>query len=134
MYWTFTLVNTAIIFFGYALIGISVASLGADSDAAPIVAVVIYGGNMLFSLAVFLPGIGVSVRRLHDRGTSGWLLLILFTGIGALVLLVFYLLPGTPSPNQYGPPPGSPEPSLETTDPAVLTVDSARRDSPLEGR
>mgnify|MGYP001397668063 FL=1 len=26
----------------------------------------------LYSLAVFLPSLGVSVRRLHDTGRSGW--------------------------------------------------------------
>ncbi len=32
----------------------------------------------LFNLAVFLPGLAVSVRRLHDTGRSGWFLLILY--------------------------------------------------------
>jgi uncharacterized membrane protein YhaH (DUF805 family) len=32
----------------------------------------------LYSLAVLLPGIGVSIRRLHDTGRSGWFLLIVF--------------------------------------------------------
>src|SRR3972149_34168 len=42
----------------------------------------------LASLALFLPGIAVSVRRLHDLDRTGWGLLIAPTGIGILLLLV----------------------------------------------
>ena len=50
-----------------------------------------------FSLFVFfftfLPGIAVSVRRLHDVNKSGWWLLISLTGIGNFLLLYWFLLP-----------------------------------------
>ncbi len=38
------------------------------------------GGGLgaLFSLATFLPGLAVSIRRLHDSGRSAWWLLILY--------------------------------------------------------
>lgn len=58
-----------------------------------------------FSLFVFLPSIAVSVRRLHDSNKSGWWILLGLTGIGSLVLLIFYLLDGTPGPNRFGPDP-----------------------------
>jgi uncharacterized membrane protein YhaH (DUF805 family) len=59
-----------------------------------------------YALAVLLPGIGVSVRRLHDTDRSGWWLLIVFIPIlGALVLLVFMILDGTPGTNRFGPNP-----------------------------
>ena len=38
--------------------------------------------NLIFTLATFLPGLAVSVRRLHDVNRSGWWLLITFTFIG----------------------------------------------------
>ena len=38
-------------------------------------------------------------------GTGWWLLLGLIPFLGALVLLIFYLLDGTPGPNKYGPDP-----------------------------
>ncbi len=45
----------------------------------------------LFDLAVFLPGLGVSVRRLHDTNRSGWFLLLsLLPIIGDIVLIVFF--------------------------------------------
>lgn len=60
----------------------------------------------VYALAVLLPGIGVSVRRLHDTDRSGWWLLIVFIPIlGALVLLVFMILDGTPGTNRFGPNP-----------------------------
>ena len=66
----------------------------------------ILGG--LFTLATFLPGLGVSVRRLHDVDKSGWWLLIAFIPIiGALVLLFFVVQAGTPGPNRFGAGPAT---------------------------
>lgn len=63
----------------------------------------IFGLSALYGLAVLLPCIGVSIRRLHDTDRSGWWLLIGFVpAIGAIVLLVFYLLDGTPGDNRFG--------------------------------
>jgi uncharacterized membrane protein YhaH (DUF805 family) len=57
----------------------------------------------LFYLATFLPGLAVSVRRLHDTDHSGWLLLIaLIPLIGSLVVLYFMIQPGTHGPNRFG--------------------------------
>lgn len=32
----------------------------------------------VYTLAILLPGIGVSIRRLHDTGRSGWWMLVGF--------------------------------------------------------
>ena len=56
---------------------------------------------MVIVLAFILPSIAVSVRRLHDRDLSGWWYLLVFVPIGSVVLIVFYVLPGTPGPNRY---------------------------------
>ncbi len=62
--------------------------------------------GVLYGLAVMLPGIAVSMRRLHDTDRSGWWLLIcLVPFVGAIVLLIFYCLEGTKGDNQYGPDP-----------------------------
>ncbi len=46
--------------------------------------------SALFSLAILLPSITVSTRRLHDTGRSGWWQLIGFVPIiGWIVLIVF---------------------------------------------
>ncbi|MFH2062605.1 MAG: DUF805 domain-containing protein [bacterium] len=66
---------------------------------------------MLYWLAVVVPSFAVTVRRLHDTDRSGWWLLIgLVPFVGGIVLLVFYLLGGTPGANRYGlSPAGRPE-------------------------
>ncbi len=57
----------------------------------------------LYSLAVLIPSLAVTVRRLHDTGRTGWWLLIgLIPLIGAIVLLVFMLLDSQPGDNEYG--------------------------------
>lgn len=60
----------------------------------------------LYSLAVLVPAIAVSIRRLHDTNRSGWWLLISFIPlIGAIVLIVFLAQDSNPGDNQYGPNP-----------------------------
>lgn len=57
----------------------------------------------IYCLAVLIPGLAVSVRRLHDTGRSGWWLLIAFVPIiGAIALIVFMALDGTPGENEFG--------------------------------
>lgn len=57
----------------------------------------------LYTLAVLIPSLAVTVRRLHDTDRTGWWLLIgLVPLIGAIVLLVFMLLDSQSGVNQYG--------------------------------
>ncbi|WP_141505302.1 DUF805 domain-containing protein [Paenibacillus luteus] len=56
----------------------------------------------IYYIAVFLPSIAVSVRRLHDIGKSGlWIFIGLVPFIGTIVLLVFSFLEGE-NINKYG--------------------------------
>ena len=66
----------------------------------------------IYVLAIFIPSIAVTVRRLHDTDRSGWWILLSFLPlIGGLVLLVFEVLDSTPGANKYGPnPKGVPGP------------------------
>ncbi len=60
----------------------------------------------IYSLAVIILTLAVTVRRLHDIDRTGWWILInLIPLVGTIVLLVFALMPGTPGSNQYGPDP-----------------------------
>lgn len=62
--------------------------------------------TVIVSLALIIPGIAVTVRRLHDTDRSGWWYLLTFVcGIGALIVLVFCIIEGTPGPNKYGDSP-----------------------------
>src|ERR1700741_2346534 len=51
--------------------------------------------NPITGILLFLPGLGVSVRRLHDVDCSGWWLLIALTIIGFFLLLYWYCKSGT---------------------------------------
>jgi uncharacterized membrane protein YhaH (DUF805 family) len=64
------------------------------------------GLYFIYVLAVIVPCLAVSVRRLHDTGKSGWwLLIVLVPIVGPIVLLVFYVLDSQPGANEYGPNP-----------------------------
>lgn len=52
---------------------------------------------------LFLPSLGVLIRRLHDTGKSGWWWLISFVPVvGSIVIIIFCLMPSQPGANQYG--------------------------------
>jgi uncharacterized membrane protein YhaH (DUF805 family) len=60
--------------------------------------------STLSSLALLLPGLAVTVRRLHDIDRSGWWIFILLLPIiGAIILFVFMCLRGTAGSNRFGP-------------------------------
>lgn len=83
----------------------------AGDPAAPLPAMpgslmVGYAVTSIFTLALLLPSLGVTVRRLHDTGRSGfWVFLGLVPVVGAIILIVWEATAGTPGPNQYGPDP-----------------------------
>jgi uncharacterized membrane protein YhaH (DUF805 family) len=96
-YWMFYLFN---MIFAFAAIILDMI-LGTASDRIG------YGFfYMIYMLAVFLPSLGLSVRRLHDVEKSGWFFLIgLIPLIGAIWLFVLTCTNGTVGINKYGPDP-----------------------------
>ena len=58
--------------------------------------------GLIVSLALLLPGIAVSARRLHDLDRTAWWLLIAFTGVGLILLLIWDCIKGTTGPNRFG--------------------------------
>ena len=58
-------------------------------------------GN-LATLVIFLPGLAIAVRRLHDVGRSGWWVLVLFTVIGIPVFLYWMVKDSDKGKNAYG--------------------------------
>jgi uncharacterized membrane protein YhaH (DUF805 family) len=78
--------------------------------AAVILDAALFDGAAVFytiaSLGLLLPGLAVAIRRLHDLDRSGWwVCLSLIPLIGSIILLVWFVSPGTPGPNQFGPDP-----------------------------
>ena len=92
-YWYFTLINFVISLilniFDKALHLNSIGNLGVLS--------------LIYSLAVLIPGLAVTVRRLLDIIKCAWMLLILFIPfIGAIWLLILMLLDSKSEGNKYG--------------------------------
>ena len=64
---------------------------------------VIYGPlSIILTIVTFMPGITVSIRRLHDLNKSGWWLLIAFTVIGLIPLFIWFVSKGTQGKNRFG--------------------------------
>ena len=62
--------------------------------------------STVFSLAMLVPNIAVTVRRLHDVDKSGWWLLIgIIPIIGGIWLLVLFCTKGTDGDNRFGADP-----------------------------
>lgn len=60
---------------------------------------------MLAALALVIPSLAVSIRRLHDIGKSGWwYLIILVPLIGAILLIVWFATETKSETNQWGKP------------------------------
>ena len=96
-YWMFFLINL-LVGIGLAIIDNITGLTKAANGLNPL--------NTLYSLAVIIPGLTVTVRRLHDTGRTGWWVLIAFVPcIGAIVLLVWMVMGGDPGQNKYGPSP-----------------------------
>ncbi len=68
---------------------------------SPKVGLGVLGG--IYSLCVFIPGLAVSVRRLHDIGKSGWnYLFILIPLIGPILILIWFCKEGERKSNAWG--------------------------------
>ena len=57
--------------------------------------------SMLYSLFIFIPALAVTVRRLHDVGKSGWMLLIIFIPLIGPIWLLYLLLQKGDSLNEF---------------------------------
>ena len=73
----------------------------------------VYGGismgygwiSVLFYLAVLVPAVAVSIRRLHDINKSGWFLFISFIPlIGGIWIIILLATDGNKDENIYGLP------------------------------
>ena len=96
-YWLFVLFNM-LIAIGLAIVDSMAGTFDQETGFG------LFGA--LYALAVFLPGLAITVRRLHDTSRSGWwALLVLIPVLGVLVLIVFMVLDSHPGTNEYGPNP-----------------------------
>jgi len=98
--WSLAMTFVAMIFAGIG--GLAAYGLGSDSSLLAIV-----GGLVaaVAFIAMIVVGIQIGVKRLHDIGWSGWLLLVnLVPVIGSVFSIIMLVVPGSTGVNRFGPP------------------------------
>lgn len=61
----------------------------------------------LWGLAVLIPGLALSIRRMHDIGKSGWWILTSLIPIAGIFIYLYLCAKASDGPNEYGEPAGS---------------------------
>lgn len=100
-YWMFTLFNII-----FAIVAMIIDNIfGITMGEIP------YGPIYIFyALAMLFPSLGVTIRRLHDIGKSGWMILIAFVPlIGSIWLIILLATDSVPEENEYGQSPKDPQ-------------------------
>jgi uncharacterized membrane protein YhaH (DUF805 family) len=106
-YWMFVLINLIVT---AVLYGLSTAFNGGALGGLFTALYYVYG------IGVFIPGLAVLFRRLHDTDRSGWWWLLAFIPIvGAIVLIVFAATEGRRGSNEYGDDPKAVEGAAPAT-------------------
>jgi uncharacterized membrane protein YhaH (DUF805 family) len=59
----------------------------------------------LFDLALTVPSLAVTTRRLHDTGKSGWVQLLFLIPLIGLIVIIWLVNDSDQGDNQYGPNP-----------------------------
>ena len=100
-YWMFALVNFII---SLAIVGLDNALGQSFSYTGNVLGAGVF--NSIYNLLILIPSLTVAVRRLHDVGKSGWMLLIgLIPLVVAIWLLILLLRDSEAGENKYGPNP-----------------------------
>ncbi len=80
--------------------------LSAILGKVPVVGLLITILSGVVALALLVPGLAVSFRRMHDIGKSAlWILVLLIPLVGWIILLVLLAKDSQPGENAYGPNP-----------------------------
>ena len=99
-YWFWELFYTIVVVVAVSIDG---ALFPSWEEVSPVVTLVV--------LALFLPTLAISIRRLHDIDRSGaWILIGVIPLLGFVLLIIWACKAGTKGTNRFGPDPfGNPE-------------------------
>ena len=100
-YWWFVLFNVIV----SVLAVVIDSALGTEPGRTGVVGVVV-------GLALLLPGLAVTARRLHDTGRSGWWMLISLVPFVGLIAMLVFTLQDSQGPNAWGDSPKAFNPRL----------------------
>jgi uncharacterized membrane protein YhaH (DUF805 family) len=97
-YWGFILWQL-----GYLAVALNLLTL---LPTGPVRESLVFGALAIWVLVFGLPTLALQVRRVHDHGTPGWMLFVMFLPyLGAGWLLWLMCAAGNPGPNRYGDDP-----------------------------
>lgn len=94
---------------GYAAIGVMSGVIGALAEMDTPAGLMVIGWTLFF-FANFVPGLALSVRRLHDLDFAGsWMwaaygAMMIFSFLAWFAYLAIMSIPGKPVPNRFGEP------------------------------
>ncbi|MDR4936889.1 DUF805 domain-containing protein [Rossellomorea marisflavi] len=107
-YWMYMLFYSI---FGIILYGVAVIGMAMQSEGIILLGMGIY---ILYTLALLVPTLAITVRRLHDTGRSGFWYFIGFVPlVGGIILLVFCCLDSENGNNQWGSNPKNSDSMIE---------------------
>ncbi len=107
-YWMYMLFYSI---FGIILYGVTVIGMAMQSEGIILLGMGIY---ILYTLALLVPTLAITVRRLHDTGRSGFWYFIGFVPlVGGIILLVFCCLDSENGNNQWGTNPKNSDSMIE---------------------
>lgn len=97
-YWSFMLFKWGVLYF--------LAMIFSYFEEYKIVTHVVGSMIVLFYIAMFIPTISFTIRRLHDISLSGWFCLLCYIPfinfLGVLVVFILALINGKSGTNKYG--------------------------------
>ena len=92
----------ALLLWGVNIAAAVMFALAADAEPATVPLFLVAG---LAYFAAFFGSLATTVKRLHDRGRSGWFMFIaLIPLVGLWLLVEVGFLAGDPAENEYGSP------------------------------
>jgi uncharacterized membrane protein YhaH (DUF805 family) len=91
-FWWFYLF-TVLLSWGASLV--EAATIQGDMEGVQII-------SSIVSLAFLLPTLAAGSRRLHDIGRTSWWLLLILTGIGIILLIVWWATDSKKEDNKFG--------------------------------
>ena len=91
---------------GIGLVFAILLSITVGSGSGALSGILVFVGIALYVMLIWI-GLAISIKRWHDRGKSGWWILIAFIPIigGLWALIETGFLEGDAGDNQYGPNP-----------------------------
>lgn len=109
-FWWYSLFSFLVLFAVFGVTGVIIAASAPKGGDPSGLAIGIFAiATIVTVLGLFLPGLAVSVRRLHDLGFSGWWYLLQFVPVigtfASFAMFIGYMVRGDKGPNKYGPDP-----------------------------